>query len=328
MKNPCYLPLLDVYRSGCIDNRFYALAYLYDKNGLVCDFGSKAYESLFGSTLTDFSVKFYLRSLFKPIQASVLGDEIIDKFGFSESELAVMQGSHTGEPLHTELVQSILNKIGLNEEALLCPLIEPLNTKIYGRDAKFSRLHNNCSGKHSMMLVYSRAYNLDISNYTDYNHPVQIKIREKLLNYAQTDDYISTSDGCTVPVYGLKMPDIARAFLNYYSDSKNSRLIKSYKNNPYVIGGADNSGKRTDTKISELSLNLVSKVGAGGFIYVYNFKTKQILIVKMAQNNNEVREILTLELLYRLKWLDERFYDSKIYTEAGDAIGEYVFNLN
>ena len=73
-----------------------------------------------------------------------------------------------------------------------------------------------------------------------------------------------------------------------------------------------------------LNSALLSKVGAGGFIYVFNLKTKQILIVKMAQNNNPEREILTLEILYKLKWLDKRHYDQIVYTESHMPIGKYV----
>lgn len=304
-----YFPILDEIRTNSVDCRYFGLAFLYDEKGKVKGKDSDA--------------KFFLRSTMKPLQASILTDEIINKFDFTDSELAVMQGSHSGENVHTELIYSILKKIGLNESDLLCPVIPPLNTK---STTFYSKVHNNCSGKHSMMLSYCIYNNLDIKNYVDLNHPVQLKIKEKLLNYAKTNDYIVTKDGCTVPVYGLKISDMACAFLNYYKDTNNERLINAYKNNPYIIGGSDDCGKRTDTKIMELNSDLISKVGAGGFIYVYNQKNKQILIVKMAQNNNKYREIAVLEILYNLKWLNGRHYDKNIYTEANEAIGEYVLN--
>lgn len=304
-----YFPILDEIRSNSIDCRYFGLAFLYDKNGKIKGKNSSA--------------KFFLRSTMKPIQASILSNDIIDKFGFTESELAVMQGSHSGENIHTELVYSILNKVGLKEDDLLCPIIPPLNTK---NTASYSKVHNNCSGKHSMMLSYCIYNNLDIKNYNDFNHPVQLKIKEKLLNYAKTNDYSITKDGCTVPIYGFSISDMACAFLNYYEDKNNERLIKAYKNNPYIIGGSDNFGKRTDTKIMELNNSLISKVGAGGFIYIYNEDTKEILIVKMSQNNNLYREIVVLEILYNLGWLKNRYYDKNIYTEANEIIGEYVLN--
>ena len=76
----------------------------------------------------------------------------------------------------------------------------------------------------------------------------------------------------------------------------------------------------------ELNSRLISKVGAGGFIYVYNKEKNEILIIKMAQNNNQAREYIALEILYKLNWLDKRCYDKNIYTEADEAIGEYILN--
>ena len=304
-----YFPILDEIRSNMVDCRYFGMAFLYDKKGKLKGKSSNA--------------KFYLRSTMKPIQASILTLDLVKRFKFNEAELAVMQASHAGEKVHTDLIYSILNKIGLNEDNLLCPVIPPLNIK---NTINYSKVHNNCSGKHSMMLSYCVYNNLDIKNYNDFNHPVQLKIKEKLFNYAETNDCIVTKDGCTVPVYGLKISDMAKAFLNYYNDKNNEFLINVYKNNPYIIGGSDNFGKRTDTKIMELNKNLISKVGAGGFIYVYNEEKKEILIVKMSQNNNQIREYITLEILYKLNWLNKRYYDKNICTEAGEILGEYVLN--
>ena len=111
-----YFPILDEIRSNSVDSRYFGLAFLYSKKGKL-----KGRES---------GAKFYLRSTMKPIPASILDEKIVDFFKFEEKELAVMQGSHSGEKIHVELVQSVLNKIGLNENALLCPVIPPLNSKV------------------------------------------------------------------------------------------------------------------------------------------------------------------------------------------------------
>ncbi len=314
MEEPNYFPLLDIYRSDYIDCRFYALIGLYDKNGALFEIGQHN------------NAKFFLRSMMKPIQASILADDkIYEYFNFTLEEIAVMQGSHSGSPKHIKLVESILKKIGLDETSLLCPVIPPLDLSRYKEEQNYTALHNNCSGKHSMMLAYCVYNHLDISNYTDFNHPMQLKIKEKLIKYSQTDDIIATTDGCGTPVFGLELRNIAKAILNFYADEKNKVLIEAYKNNPLIIGGYDNFGKRSDTKIMQLSPFLLSKVGACGFIYVFNIKNKQVLIVKMAQNNNPEREILTLELLYRLNWLNERYFDDKIYTESKMPVGKYKF---
>ena len=67
---------------------------------------------------------FFLRSLLKPIQASIMADYSTQNyFQFSDEELAIMQASHSGEKIHTALIESILNKAGLNESYLQCPEI-------------------------------------------------------------------------------------------------------------------------------------------------------------------------------------------------------------
>ena len=315
MENPEYHPLLNIYRSDYIDSRFYAIMGLYDSKGTIMEAGLHN------------DAKFFLRSMMKPIQASILADEkIYDYFNFTNEEIAIMQGSHSGSPKHIKLIESILKKIGLTKDFLLCPAIPPLDLTSYKAGAKFNQTHNNCSGKHAMMLSYCVFKGLEISKYTDFSHPVQLKIKEKLIEYAKTNDIIQTVDGCEVPVYGLKLPDIAHAVINYYTDRKNLKLIGAYKKYPEIIGGFDKYGERTDTKIMRLNPYLLSKVGAGGFIYVFNIKTKQILIVKMAQNNNPEREILTFDILYKLKWLDKRYFDHIVYTESHMPIGSYIIS--
>src|SRR6185437_14966567 len=63
----------------------------------------------------------YLRSSGKPFQALlVIASGAADAFGFTEPEIAIACGSHNGEPIHVETVQSMLDKIRLDESALKC----------------------------------------------------------------------------------------------------------------------------------------------------------------------------------------------------------------
>ena len=59
----------------------------------------------------------YLRSAAKPFQALVVVESgAADAFGLGPRELAVIAGSHSGEPEHVAIVQDILGRLGLGEE--------------------------------------------------------------------------------------------------------------------------------------------------------------------------------------------------------------------
>src|SRR5215831_19802201 len=67
----------------------------------------------------------YVRSSGKPFQAiPVITTGAADRFGFTEPEIAIACGSHSGEPLHVETVRGMLQKIGLDESALKCGVHE------------------------------------------------------------------------------------------------------------------------------------------------------------------------------------------------------------
>src|SRR5258705_8470925 len=68
----------------------------------------------------------FLRSSAKPFQTlPLLISGAADHFGFSDREVALACASHSGEPIHTEIVASMLRKIGLGPDALKCVTHEP-----------------------------------------------------------------------------------------------------------------------------------------------------------------------------------------------------------
>lgn len=319
---PEYFPAVDLMRGDFVDQRFFAIAVLY---------GFSNNEPVLISKIgADNDYPFFLRSLLKPMQASIIADyDTAGFYNFSPSEIAVMQASHCGEKLHTDLVLSILNKAGLMESDLLCPAIPPLspNALDYGR--KPSLVHNNCSGKHAMLLAVSKQLGFLLNNYNDINHPVQKLVLDKICSLSEYDNPPQTYDGCTLPVWALPLKSIARAFYKLYNDNKYSFLRDTYCLNPYIIGGMDALGLRQDTCIMKLNSDLISKTGAGGFLSVYNMRKKQFLLIKMAQDNNAARFLLAAKLLKELGWINQTadncnmLPDYNFYDENGRAVGYY-----
>ena len=73
----------------------------------------------------------FMRSLFKPVQATLLFDypEIIKKYSIDSKEIAIFSGSHAGSPEHIKILKNILKKTGLNEKNLDIAPIEPLDKR-------------------------------------------------------------------------------------------------------------------------------------------------------------------------------------------------------
>ena len=62
----------------------------------------------------------FLRSSAKPLQAlPLLVSGAAERFGFTDEEVALACASHNGEPIHTKVVASMLEKIGLGQVAPL-----------------------------------------------------------------------------------------------------------------------------------------------------------------------------------------------------------------
>ncbi len=100
----------------------------------------------------------FLRSSAKPHQTiPLLVSGAAERFRFTDREIAIACGSHSGQPVHAETVAAMLRKIGLGADALRCGVHEPFDRQtaqeMRERGEQPSALHNNCSGKHAGMLA-------------------------------------------------------------------------------------------------------------------------------------------------------------------------------
>ena len=161
----------------------------------------------------------YLRSSAKPFQLLPLVEEgLVERYGFSPPEIAVMAASHSGEPFHLEAVRSILGKADLSEDDLRCGGHEPFHaptTEALRRSGEApSALHDNCSGKHAGMLAVCRAMGWPLETYREPGHPLQRRILATLAEMAgmHEGDVGIAVDGCGVPTFALPVSAMARAW--------------------------------------------------------------------------------------------------------------------
>lgn len=304
--------LLSSYREDVVDEEYFGFIFLYENFKRLKSFG------------VDNNARFYLRSLSKPIQASIMEDfDLHNLLGLTQEEIAICCASHSGTKMHCELVKSILNKAGLDESCLKCPKAIALDKRDFGDDKK--EIYHNCSAKHALMLCASKINGWSLDSYLDFEHPLQQLIKQRHLSLSEADGLRVSLDGCGAPVFALKIDEIAKMFFNFFNNEKYSFIKEAIVNNPYVFGGYD----RLDSEIVELgNKNLLAKVGAGGFLLVYNIKEDKILIIKMSQNNNIPRKIIALNALYQLSWIDKNPSPDYYFNDWGVKVGKYICNFS
>jgi L-asparaginase II len=220
----------------------------------------------------------FLRSSAKPLQAiPLLVTGAADRFGFTDREIALACASHNGEPIHTEVVMSMLRKIGLGVEALRCGVHEPYGEEaaraLRERGEPPNALHNNCSGKHAGMLAIALHLGAPIDNYESPHNPVQKAIADTVSQFsgvAVTDMAVGI-DGCAAPIFGITVKSMALAYARLVSPPEDfdqitrgaceriARVMNAY---PELIGGTSD---RLDTEIMRAApRRVISKVGADG----------------------------------------------------------------
>jgi L-asparaginase II len=263
---PSAEPLVEVTRGGITESRHRGHVVAVEPDGtVVASLGRP-------ETVT------YLRSSAKPHQAiPLIASGAADRFGFSEKEIALACASHSGEPIHTEVAASMLEKIGLGPEALKCGTHEPYSVEVARqlreKGEKPNVLQNNCSGKHAGMLALALHLGALVETYDEPSNPVQLAIGKavSLFSGIPIEDIAVGVDGCGVPVFGITVKAMALMYARLVSPPAEfedkvkdacTRIVSAMTTYPELIGG---TADRLDTEIMRAAKGrLVSKVGAEG----------------------------------------------------------------
>ncbi|MHB1344340.1 MAG: GNAT family N-acetyltransferase [Thermoleophilia bacterium] len=210
-----------------------------------------------------------LRSAAKPFQAlTLVATGAADALGVTESELALMCGSHAGEEEHVRVVAELLERLGLSSDDLVCgthpPFSRTARAALQARGTAASPLQNNCSGKHAGMLGLALFLEAPLSGYEDPSHPVQRAIAATVGRLLGRDEAVFEGvDGCGVPVLLLSTLECATLFarLAEGADPSLRRVRDAMMAHPELVGGEG----RFDTRCMRLLPGeLVSKEGAAG----------------------------------------------------------------
>jgi L-asparaginase II len=278
----------------------------------------------------------FLRSSAKPYQALPLIESgAADRFGFTEEEIALACASHSGEPIHTAIAASMLNKIGLEPRHLKCGTHEPFSPQVASelreKREEPNVLQNNCSGKHAGMLALAVHLGAPIENYDEPENPVQLAIGEVISQFSDIpiEDIAIGTDGCGVPVFGVTVKAMALMYARLVASPKEfedgtrtacRRIVSAMTNHPELIGGTSD---RLDTEMMRATKGtLISKVGAEGVYTAGILPCQQWprglgLALKIEDgDDHRARPTVVIESLDQLGVLDD---------EALEAVSRYAF---
>ncbi len=166
----------------------------------------------------------------------------------------------------------MLHDIGLEEGDLACGPHDPSSQRgakiVRENGGRPTRLHNNCSGKHSAMLAMAHQKGWPTRGYERREHNVQRAILQEIALWTGVPcgKITQAVDGCGVVVFGMTLERMARAYSRFAvaaarGEEYPRRVVDAMSKNPFLIGGTD----RLDTAlISETKGQVISKVGAEG----------------------------------------------------------------
>lgn len=295
----------------------------------------------------DPGIPVFLRSAGKPVQAlPVLMSGAAERFGLTRREMAVMIGSHRAEPEHVEALESLMGKLGVTEEALVCKPAYPLGPAAFEevlRNGGGKRsIYHNCSGKHLGLIACCLMKGYPVQGYWEPDHPVQREIAQLLetLSGADAGEVKLGIDGCGLPVAALPLSGAARIYLRLACpDLIEDRKLRAacaeaaalMAEHPLMIAGTD----RICTELLA-DANIVAKGGAKG-IYCFALKRERLAFaIKVTDGSEDEWPLIVAAILEQIGYADReaaqrmrRIAPAVILNDNGVAAGrnETAFRL-
>ncbi|OWW21511.1 asparaginase [Noviherbaspirillum denitrificans] len=299
-----FAPLAEVIRGNTVESVHYGAVAVVNLRG----------ELLFHAGDPHFLT--FTRSTIKPFQAlPFLRGGGPAHFGFGSREVALLCASHSGEAMHTTLVESMLHKAGCDEHHLQCGCHVPLHYATENRQPApgetFTQLHNNCSGKHAGFLAWCRQHGQPVESYLDPMHPLQRAIRTTLADFAGVDEGSMPAgiDGCSAPNYALPLLRLAYAYARLAQAGPDpvhgeltAQLFGAMTSHPELVSGTG----RVDLALMQAGTgDWVAKGGAEG-VQVLGIRSAGLgIALKAADGNARGLQAATVAVLRQLGLLPQ-----------------------
>lgn len=218
-----------------------------------------------------------LRSSSKPFQALPLVETGgVDRFGFTEEEIAITCASHHGTDHHVAVLRSMQSKIGVAETDLQCGVHpagdEATHQAMLARGEPPTPNRHNCSGKHTGMLGQCVSGGYAHDSYLSTDHPIQQTILRTFAEMAGVapETVLVGIDGCSAPTFAVPLYNAALAYARLCDPSglpepragALRRIYRAMTSYPTMVAGP----KGFDTRLMEVAGgSVVSKGGAEGY---------------------------------------------------------------
>lgn len=322
---------VEIWRGSVLESRHHIHAAVVDSEGRVRAFVGEP------------ELRTYFRSAAKPFQALPLVlDGAMDRLGITLEELALCCGSHSGESRHVEIATALLQKVGIEGEALACGPHPPFNAGARRDLAEAGleplRLHNNCSGKHAGMIALARAHGWDPDGYHRAEHPVQQRVLSEVCRWVglPPEGMALGVDGCGVVCYGLPLRHMALAYARLgraarRGDREPTYVVGAMINYPEMVAG---EGRLCTELMKQTHGRAFAKLGAEGLYCVGVPGAELGLALKVEDGAARALAPAVLSVLRQLDLISEddlgalyRFAFPDLTNSRGEVVGQIRANL-
>jgi L-asparaginase II len=246
---PTHVPLVHLIRDGLVEGVHHGSVVVLAPDGSVV------------FRAGDVGTAFFPRSTAKPMQAVAM-----TRLGLSlpPDLLALAAASHSGEQVHLDAAQRILDGCGCTEDDLGNPADRPFDPfeaarwVAAGRPAR--RLAHNCSGKHAAMLATARLRGWAPAGYLDPGHPLQRAIAATVEDLTGERIAHTAVDGCGSPLFAVSLAALTRAVGRIAAaapDSAEGRVARAMTAHPEMVAG----NRRDVTALMRAVPGLLAKDG-------------------------------------------------------------------
>ncbi|MGH7534885.1 MAG: asparaginase, partial [Gemmatimonadales bacterium] len=245
----------------------------------------------------------FWRSAAKPFQAiPLIEDGAAERWNLTDPEVALSCASHSSEPVHLELVEAMLRKIGCEERDLACGAHQPLSAAVAEQVARsgiaLSPKWSNCSGSHAGMLALARHRGWPTAGYERAGHPVQERVLDEVARWTGTPrDAIGLGvDGCATLSFALSLRAMATAYARLAGSGGSTarRVRDAMFAHPTLVAGTD---RVCTDLIAAFPGRILAKVGADGIYGAALPEAGLGLALKVEDGDTRSASVALLEVL-------------------------------